>query len=149
MRDLNLHRTKPIPGFTFLLHAEQQGYAKGFGCVFMSDALISWIRPGELYLGQSDSKSIKTEWPRTQHLLSAAVNGDAVKALSLVMNVSQPNLCRMGYWPCSKWLQRRLPRFSWLFALSCFVKLHWHMKLWVLGLFSALKKWLLWQGCSF
>lgn len=40
---------------------EKQGFVKGFGCLFVSDALTSSIRPGDFYLTQSDSKSIKTQ----------------------------------------------------------------------------------------
>lgn len=41
-----------------------------------------------------------------------------MKALVLVMNVSWPDLWRIKIWLCSKWLKRKLSRFSWLFALS-------------------------------
>lgn len=67
------------------MHVEQ-GYVEGFGWV-MSDVLAAFW-PGDFYLKQSDSKFIKTAWTTMHNLLSASVNGAAVRALALVMNVS-------------------------------------------------------------
>lgn len=109
------------------MHVEP-GYVEGFGCV-MSDVLAAFW-PGDFYLKQSDSKFIKTAWTTMHNLLSAAVNGAAVRALALVMNVSWPDLWRMGYWPRSKWL-----KIAQVFLVVCFelcVTQPWRVQLWAI-----------------
>lgn len=83
--------------------------------VFVSAALTSSISPEDFYLKHSHSQTIKTRGGQG-HIICLVLQW-RLWLWWMLMNVSWSELWRMGYWPHSKWLKRKLPSFS-SFALS-------------------------------